>query len=212
MTDPKELATEERRDLADLLDSLTPEQWQQPSLCAGWTVRDVVAHVISYEELSILGTAGAFVRGGFSPKGVNRMRMDTYRHHEPAQLVTILRDHLVPRGLTTAFGGRIGLTDALIHHQDIRRPLGLHRQVPPERLLEALPFSLRAPVLPSRRHARGLRLVATDLDWQDGDGDEVRGSGEALLLALAGRDDALGELEGPGVVTLEARVRTAPAP
>lgn len=48
-TDCMGLATEERRDLADLLDSLTPEQWATPSLCAGWSVRDVVAHILSYE-------------------------------------------------------------------------------------------------------------------------------------------------------------------
>lgn len=54
MADPKQLAADERRDLADFLETLTPEQWQQPSLCAGWTVRDVVAHV-TIIKLTALG-------------------------------------------------------------------------------------------------------------------------------------------------------------
>lgn len=201
-----QLAADERRDLADLLDTLTPEQWDHPSLCAGWAVRDVVAHVISCEEIGYVGLAAAFIRGGFGPSRVNRVRLAAYRNHEPEQLVRILRSHLKPSGLTAGFGGGIGLSDSLIHHQDIRRPLGLPRDVPADRVLEALQISLKAPVLPSRDNAKGLRLVALDLDWHHGDGDEVSGRGEALLLALAGRAAALGDLEGPGVAVLEPRI------
>jgi hypothetical protein len=61
-------------------------------------------------------------------------------------------------------------------------------------------------VLPSKKNAAGIRAVATDLDWQHGDGPEIRGPGEALLLALAGRADALDELDGPGLAALEPRV------
>jgi hypothetical protein len=78
--------------------------------------------------------------------------------------------------------------------------------VPAERLLVTLPFSLRALPLPSRRDTRGLRLVATDLDWTHGQGPEVRGPGEALLMAIAGRKTALADLEGPGAPVLAERV------
>lgn len=140
-----QLAADERRDLADLLDTLTPEQWDHPSLCAGWAVRDVVAHVISCEEIGYVGLAAAFIRGGFGPSRVNRVRLAAYRNHEPEQLVRILRSHLKPSGLTAGFGGGIGLSDSLIHRQDIRRPLGLPRDVPADRVLEALQISLRPP-------------------------------------------------------------------
>ena len=206
MADRKQLAADERRDLADLLEDLTPEQWLQPSLCDGWTVRDVVAHLISYEELGYIGAAGTLLRAGFRPGRMNEIRRHVYRDHSPEQLVEILRSHLQPHGFTAAFGGSVGLTDCLIHHQDIRRPLGLPREVPPDRLVEALDFSLRAPVLPSKRNAAGVRVLASDVDWQHGRGPEIRGPGEALLMALAGRADALGELDGPGVVALTARV------
>ena len=66
------LAADERRDLAALLDSLTPEQWAAPSLCAGWSVRDVVAHILSHEELGWTGVAEAFARGRFRPTGSER--------------------------------------------------------------------------------------------------------------------------------------------
>jgi uncharacterized protein (TIGR03083 family) len=102
-----------------------------------------------------------------------------------------------------------GSVDCLIHHQDIRRPLGLPREVPPERLLEALKIALKAPVIPAKSNANGLRLVATDLDWNHGEGAEVAGPAEALLLTLAGRTDALDELEGPGQPKLRERVAVA---
>lgn len=206
MADAKQLAAEERRDLADLLDTLTPEQWAAPSLCDGWTVRDVVARVISYEELGLLGIPLTMVRAGFRPGPMNDLRRNAYRDHTPEQLVDVLRAHLRPQGLTAMFGGAIGLTDCLIHHQDIRRPLGLSRQVPVERVAVTLDFSFRAPVLPTKGNASGLKVTATDLDFERGTGPEVRGPGEALLLGLAGRRAALDDLEGPGVEELRRKL------
>ena len=102
---------------------------------------------------------------------------------------------------------RIALTVALIHHQDLRRALGLPRVVPTQRLVPVLGLAFRARPLPARRNVRGLRLRATDLDWSHGRGDEVTGPAEALLMAVSGRADALPELAGPGLATLESRVR-----
>ena len=201
------LAADERHDLADLLETLTPDQWLHPSLCEGWSVKDVVAHVISYEEISHLGVFSTLVRSGLRPGRLNEARLRTYRGCAPEHLVELLRAHLSPHGITAGFGGRIGLTDCMIHHQDIRRAPHLPRAIPSDRLRDALDFSLRAPVLPSRRNAAGLRAVATDLDWHHGDGLEIRGPGEALLMALAGRVDALGDLHGAGVEKLAGRVR-----
>jgi uncharacterized protein (TIGR03083 family) len=198
-SDAMALATAERRDLADLLDTLTDEEWDQPSLCEGWSIRDVVAHVVSYEHLGWPGAIGRMVRARFSGERANAIGLRESRDDSHADLVQVLRDHARPSGLTSGFGGRIGLTDSVIHHQDIRHPLDRPRPVPAERLLVALDFSLRAPPLPSRTKVRGLRLVATDLDWTTGDGPEVSGPGEALLLAIAGRRAAFDDLTGPGV-------------
>ncbi len=200
------LAAAEREDLADFLAGLTPEQWRAPSLCAGWSVRDVVAHVISYDEIGWRGLPWRLLRGRLGGGDANAVGLRDYAQHSPEDLLALLRTHLTPRGLPAAFGGMIGLTDALIHHQDIRRPLGLPRTVPPERLAAALPRALAAPVLPAKQNAAGLRLVVTDLDLVHGDGPEVRGPGEALLLAVAGREAALTDLDGPGLATLTTRV------
>lgn len=204
--DRTQLAADERRDLSAFLDTLTPEQWQAPTLCTDWNVRDVVAHVISYEEASKLALAGAFLRSGFRPDRVNERRRRLYADHTPAQLVEFLRAHPEPKGLTAGAGGGIGLGDCLIHHQDIRRALEQPRQIPGERVSAALDVVLKAPVLPARRNAKGIRLEATDLDWTHGDGPIVTGPCEALLLAITGRAVALDDLAGDGLPTLRQRV------
>lgn len=209
MADRMALATEERRDFADFLDTLNSEQWQAPTLCERWNVRQVVAHVVSYDAAAPLAVGANFLRAGFRPGRVNDLQLLSVEAWTPDQLVGFLRSHERPRGLTAGFGGGIGLSDCLIHHQDIRRALGLLRDIPGDRVRESLDIALRAPVLPARHNAKGLRLDATDLDWSRGDGPTVSGPGEALLLALTGRAAALDELTGPGLDTLRNRVETA---
>ena len=192
------LARAEREDLLDLLGTLTPEQWRAPSLCAGWSVHDVVAHVLSYEELGPRQLAARFARGSFRFGRVNAVGLREYADRSPAELTDLLRRHLTPTGLTAGLGGAIALTDGLIHHQDIRRPLGLPRAVPAERVRPALRTALFARTLLGVVRVRDVRLVATDLDWAFGRGPEVRGTAEALLMAVAGRRGIAAELSGPG--------------
>jgi len=101
------LARAERAEFAALLHELTPEQWAAPTLCTEWPVRDVVAHVISYEELDKRGLARRYVRGRFVPRRVNAVGVAEYAGHRPEQLVELLERHLQPQGLTAGFGGRI---------------------------------------------------------------------------------------------------------
>ena len=201
-----DLATQERADLLALLVDLTDEDWETPSLCEGWGVRDVAGHVISYDVLSIPGTVLRFARGRLSVDRVNAIGVAKAKALTTEQIVQQFREHPRPTGLTAGMGGRIGLTDGLIHQQDIRRALDKPREVPTERLAAALPFSLKAPTLSGRTLARGLKLVATDLDWESGSGPEVRGPGEALLMAFAGRAEVADELTGTGVQTWRSRL------
>ncbi|MEE2061396.1 maleylpyruvate isomerase family mycothiol-dependent enzyme [Rhodococcus artemisiae] len=200
------LAHDERADLADFLETLSPRQWEQPSLCQGWTVRDVVAHMISYEEHDTPDLLKRVAKTRFRPWKLNEVALAEYAHLGPDPLVDFLRRHLDPQGATARFGGRVGLVDALIHHQDIRRPLGVPRPVPPERLRCALPFAVTAPPLRGFWKARGVRLVATDLDWTYGRGPEARGPGEAVLMTMAGRRGIAKELSGPGAEILGERL------
>jgi uncharacterized protein (TIGR03083 family) len=198
------MAQAERADLADFLTTLTPQDWQAPSLCSKWTVKDVVAHVVSYEDLGALGLLERFVKGRIVR--ANQVGVDEFAALSPDQLLAFLRDHLQPRGLTARFGGMIALVDGTIHHQDIRRSLGRPRSVPADRLERVLDLVPGNPRLGAGRRIRGLRLRASDVDWTHGDGPEVIGPGEALLMAMTGRRAALADLTGPGHATLAARL------
>lgn len=161
-------------------------------------MRDVVAHVLSYDDLTGRQLLERFASGRLDTDRINASLLADFSSTIPQQLLDRLASHLRPRGLTAGMGGRIGLTDALVHHQDIRRPLGLLRQVPVDRVLVALPTALFAPVVQGIRRVWDVRLVATDAQWSFGRGPQVRGPAEALLMTVAGRSAALDELEGPG--------------
>jgi uncharacterized protein (TIGR03083 family) len=198
------MARAERADLAEFLATCTPQDWEAPSLCAGWSVKDVVAHVISYEELGTAGLLRRFAKGRIVR--ANQVGVDEFAVLSPQQLLEFLRGHLSPQGLTAWFGGMIALVDGTIHHQDIRRALGRPRSVPADRLTRVLGLVPGNPRLGAGRRIRGLRLRATDVDWAHGQGPEVSGPGEALLMAMAGRPAPLAELGGPGRGTLAERL------
>jgi uncharacterized protein (TIGR03083 family) len=201
------LAEEERADLLALLQELSPAQWGAQSLCTCWRVREVATHVVSYDALSKAASVATFVRGGLRPGRVNDVALARYRDLDTDAIIELVARHQHPTGLPSGFKGGIALTDGTIHHQDIRRAVGLPRSIPAHRLVPVLTFSLGAPTLPSKGNAKGLKLVATDVDWTAGDGPEVIGPGEALLMAAAGRIQALDDLRGDGLPTLQTRVR-----
>jgi uncharacterized protein (TIGR03083 family) len=201
-----QLACEERQDFAELLAGLSPEQWEQPSLCEHWRVRDVVAHVLSFEELSRWEVVRRFVKGGLVTNRINAIGVAEYAKRTPKQLTELMRASIPPRGFTTGFGGMIALVDGTVHHQDIRRSLGRPRAVPEDRLQRVLGLVPGNPRLGAGRRIRGLRLRANDIDWEHGRGPEVTGSGEALLMAMTGRPAALADLDGPGLPTLAKRL------
>ncbi len=199
-----DMARAERGDLAEFLGTLAPADWEAPSLCANWTVKDVVAHVVSYEDLGALGLVRRFAKGWVVR--ANQVGVDEFATRSPQQLLEFLCGHLQPRGLTAGFGGMIALVDGTVHHQDIRRALGRPRAVPVDRLERVLGLVPGNPRLGAGRRIRGLRLRATDIDWTHGHGPEVTGPGEALLMAMTGRLAALGDLHGPGLPTLTRRL------
>jgi uncharacterized protein (TIGR03083 family) len=198
------MARAERADLAEFLATLTPQDWEASSLCSKWTVKDVVAHMISYEELGTLGLLKRFAKGWIVR--ANQVGVDEFAALSPQQLLEFLRNHLEPRGLTAGFGGTIALVDGTIHHQDIRRSLGRPRTVPADRLERVLGLVPGNPRLGAGRRIRGLRLRANDIDWAHGRGPEVTGPGEALLMAMSGRPAALADLQGAGLGTLAERL------
>ncbi len=182
---------------------LHPDEWDATSLCDKWTVKDVVAHVVSYEELNFIGLVKRFAKGWVVR--ANEVGVKEFSSMSPDDLMNFLRRHLRPQGLTAGFAGMIALVDGTVHHQDIRRALGHPRTVPVDRLERILPLVPGNPRLGAGRRIRGLRLQATDVDWQHGSGPEVKGTGEALLMAMTGRQGSK-ELTGPGQATLLNRL------
>ncbi|HXO51009.1 MAG TPA: maleylpyruvate isomerase family mycothiol-dependent enzyme, partial [Mycobacterium sp.] len=161
---------------------------------------------VSYDELSTAGLVGRFLKGRLNADRINAIGVADYADSAPEQITAMIRAHAEPHGLTGGFGGRIALTDGMIHQQDIRRSVGIPRTIDQERLRTALDFARFAPTIRGAWRARGVRLVATDLDWSHGSGPEVRGTGEALLMAMAGRRAALDELDGPGKAKFAQRL------
>ena len=201
-----DLARSEREDFAAFLETLSPEKWEAPTLCERWNVREVAAHAISFDELRGGALVRRFLKGWLTVDRINQVGVDDYADRTPEELIALIRTHAEPHGLTAGFGGRVALTDNMIHQQDIRRPLGLPRTIDARRLRVALDFALTAPTIRGARRAKRLHLVATDLDWSHGGGPEVQGPGEALLMVMAGRGDALKDLSGTGKDELAQRL------
>ncbi|ORA35848.1 maleylpyruvate isomerase family mycothiol-dependent enzyme [Mycobacterium aquaticum] len=200
------LARAERSEFVALLQDLTPQQWDAPSLCRGWTVRDVVAHTVAYLGQSRIELTANMFRARWDIDRLNAYGLAKHADTPPEQLVRQMRAGIEPSGAAALYRGRVALIECLIHQQDIRRPLGLPRVIPADRLRAALSYARISPVIGGARRTRGLRLIATDTDWSAGVGTELRGAGEALLLAMTGRACAVAdELTGPGCSELRRR-------
>ena len=209
MADFRRLHDEEDEEFSALLHDLAPEEWEVESLCAGWKVRDVVGHILYGNELRLLTLPFRLARFGFSSdrSGAHYSKQRA-AGRSPGQLVQDFDARDPWAGTCKVFPARLVLLDRLVHQQDIRRPLGRPRTIPDDRLLAALDGTPRlGSVFGARKRTKGLRLEATDVDWASGDGPVVRGPGEALLLAMLGRADALADLHGEGVAQLTTRCR-----
>jgi uncharacterized protein (TIGR03083 family) len=210
--DHRRLHDEEDADFAAYLRTLEPADWERPSLCAGWRVRDVVGHILYGNELKLWTLPWRLARHGFSSDRSGKAgSIDRAEGRSPEELVADLERRDAWAGTCRVFPPRLVLLDRLTHHQDIRRALGHHRMVPEDRLracLDATPGL--GSVFGAKRRVRGLQLEATDLEWshgENGEGPLVRGPGEALLMAMLGRGQAVADLEGPGLATFAARMR-----
>jgi uncharacterized protein (TIGR03083 family) len=209
------LMTTESRDLAALLHGLSAEQWDAQSLCDRWRVKDVVAHMVVGHTMPVLGFGTAVARHRFRISAASFALATAYADAHPVdQILERFRECTAgrPRAAARLVPLRELFTDHLVHHQDVRRPLGLSRAIPADRLhaaLTALPtLSGR---IGSRRRMSGLRVVATDVDYAHGArGPALHGPAEALILALTGRAVALAELSGDAVPILARELTTRP--
>jgi uncharacterized protein (TIGR03083 family) len=196
---------EERSTLADLLEELTSEEWERPSLCAAWRVRDVAAH-LTLAHMGWGPAAVALVRAG---GGFNRMIRDTALRQAQLpteELSSRLRAMVGSRRKAPGVTPLEPMLDSIVHGQDITVPLRRHRPVPREAAATAAtraweknwPFR-------TRRRLHGLELVATDTAWNAGSGLPVHGPIADLLMLVTGRPVESTRFDGAGADVLHAR-------
>lgn len=196
----------------DLLTGLDAPAWSTPSLCDGWTVRDVAGH------LTMIGLSrGAIARIAVRHLGpTNRLiresARDLARRSEPAEIVEQLRAIVGQRATMPGLGVEDLLVDVIAHLHDIALPLGQTPAVPLADLAlaadHAAGYRGRTAKVFRQLPWRGHRLVATDHQWASGDGPEIRGPMRDLFLLVTGRVSRPGDLTGPGVDALRSTLTT----
>ena len=192
----------ERVALIGDLENLTDAQWATQSLCAGWTVRDVLAHMTTTATMTPGRFVGRLAGAGFRFNAMNTKGVQSEQGATPADALARFKAQL---DRTTSPPGPLDamVAEAVIHTQDIRRPLGIPHTFQPEALSLVGHFVIRGNLLlGGKRRATGLRLTATDIDWSEGVGPEVKGPLGLIILALTGRKAGLSDLTGDGVATL----------
>jgi uncharacterized protein (TIGR03083 family) len=194
----------ERGALADDLAGISDEQWASASLCPDWSVRRVVGHMTATAKLTPASFLGNFVKAGFSFNTFANAQID--KNIGPGNVATLANFRAVQTSTTSPPGPKQSwLGEAIVHAEDIRRPLGIAHAYDPDAILEVAEFYKGSNALiGTKGRIAGLSLSATDIDWKHGVGDEVSGPMLSLLLAMTGRAVACDDLTGPGVEKLRA--------
>ena len=195
----------ERAQMAETWATLSPGQWAAQSWCQGWSVQDTAGHVLAAAEQTPVNfykemAAAGFRFNVFTDRGARRLASIG-----PDELVRRLRERTSttnhPPAPVLAMLGEI-----VVHGEDIRRPLGLKHR-PPEAALVAVADSWKNSnlLIGAKRRIAGLRLRATDTQWEHGAGPEVSGPLMSLILAMTGRTAVHTDLSGTGVAELATR-------
>ncbi|GJM36874.1 MAG: hypothetical protein DHS20C19_02410 [Acidimicrobiales bacterium] len=204
--DPDAALLAERQSLYETLQTLSDDEWDQPSLCEGWRIRDLASHAhlavtisLRVAVLGILRNRGDYDRwmGGYAASLGDRPVSEILASWEVASRST--KQPPAARPAQSAL-------DCFVHHHDVLLPLG--REVPSDpgrlRWMADGVVAIGRPLGWGTR-VKDLRLLATDIDWHYGTGPEVRGSAAAIIMAACGRDALHDQLSGDGVAELQRR-------
>ena len=197
----------ERLGLVDWLRQLSPSDWNRPSLCAGWTLKHVVAHLVTPFEVSVPAFALSIARHRGVDRAMDAAARRIADNNSPDELVSVLEANAGSAWHPPRMPMVAPLTDVACHSADIRWALE-ERAVDwgdPTRLRPVLDFLTdprSSPHLVPPDRLRGVALLAEDQDWRHGEGPVVRGPSLALAMGALGRDAAFGSLSGEGVATL----------
>ena len=196
----------ERKALAADLASLTDEQWATPSLCGGWTVREVLGHMTSTAAMTPPKFFARLAGSGFRFNAMTAKAVAQECEGTPADTLRRFGEHVDssthPPGPVDTWLG-----ETIVHSEDIRRPLAIAHDYPVDAVTRVIDSYRKSNLLiGGKNRAAGLTLRATDADWTAGTGPEVTGPALAILLAVAGRGAGADGLTGDGVATLRSRL------
>ncbi|MEV6596952.1 maleylpyruvate isomerase family mycothiol-dependent enzyme [Actinoplanes sp. NPDC051346] len=196
----------ERAALVDALAALPASAWDRPSLCAGWTVRDVVAHMIATASMTPPRFFAKLIGSGFRFDAMVRKDIAAIiADRTDVDLVELLRTRVDTR--TAPPGPSLSwLGETIVHGEDVFRALDGYRDHPINHLIAVADFYKNSDMLiGAKSRVAGVTLAATDADWRHGTGPEANGPMIALVMVMTGRSAALDDLTGDGVTTLRAR-------
>jgi uncharacterized protein (TIGR03083 family) len=195
----------ERAALAADLADLTDQEWTTPSLCAGLTVRDVLAHLTSSASLTPLRWLAGVIRCRFDFDRQVAMRLAEQLGTTPADTLARFRQ-VVTSTTSPPVPLMAMLGESIVHAEDIRGPLGIHRAYPITTLTRLAEYYRGTDfVVLAKGRVKGLRLAATDGPFATGSGPLVSGATVALIMAMTGRTTYCDELTGDGVEILRDR-------
>lgn len=195
---------QERAALIHDLRRLSSDDWDVETTCQGWQIRDVVAHLVDTARTTPTSFLVGMVRAGFDFDKQNDVGGESYRSRRPDELIFLLdqvsgRTSGPPR-LLAPLATR--LVEEIVHGEDIRRPVGLHREYQPDDLKKAIEHQAATSVRfgGAREKLAGIKLVAEDIDWTHGDGLQVSGPALEILMLVCGRSPRSEAVTGSGLV------------
>lgn len=194
----------ERQALIADLAAIAPAEWEKPSLAEGWTIHDVAAHLVDNARTTAPRLLLAMARARFDFDRQNANGVAREKGASPEVTLERLREVASRRsGPPAPKASR--LVEEIAHGEDIRRPLGLHRDYPVAWVLDALGYQVCTPqrMGGAQETLREVRFTATDADFSAGDGPAVEGPALDLLMVATGRPPRAGRLSGPGIARLQ---------
>lgn len=194
-----------RQSLLATFEDLDQDQWEVPTLCDGWTVREVLAHLILATRPPARRYITAFARARGNFDRANDALAKAEARRPVAELLSDYRSVVDHRFSPPGWPHAAPLSDILLHSLDVRIPLGLETERPPEHYVPVLEllFSVAGRSFASAGRP-DVRWTATDHDWSHGEGQAVRGNIADLALTAAGRNAGLDGLDGDGTALLRA--------
>jgi uncharacterized protein (TIGR03083 family) len=205
VTDFGQIQRRELGALAEDLGGLDPRQWRATTLCADWDVEQVVAHLGAGTRFTTVTWFLSMIGARFDADVHNRRRLEEFRAATPQETLERFRQVGTIRLPTKS--SPFGLSEVIVHAEDIRRPLGLRHAYDPVGLLEVARFLAgRDFAVKSKTLVKDLVLRATDADFRTGDGPEIEGPLLSLVMVMAHRPAFLADLGGDGAPELSRRL------